>query len=75
MRVGELPQRDGRVRDAQAVPEMPARGDSMRASQTWRVGRVKVTVWPKSLPWLVQIGRRQFWVFDSKKRQDRDAAA
>lgn len=36
----------------------------MRAMQAFRVGRVKLTVWPRSLPWLLEIGRRQWWLFD-----------
>lgn len=35
-----------------------------RASYTWRAGRIRVTVWPRSLPWLVQVGRHQWWLFD-----------
>lgn len=29
-----------------------------------RWGRVKLTVWPRSFPWLLEIGRRQWWLFD-----------
>lgn len=36
----------------------------MRASQTFRIGRVKLTVWPRSFPWLLEVGRRQWWLFD-----------
>lgn len=36
----------------------------MRASYRLRLGRVKLTAWPRSLPWLLEIGRRQWWLFD-----------
>lgn len=40
------------------------RGWLLAASHTLRLGPVRLTVWPRSLPWLVQIGRRQWWTFD-----------
>jgi hypothetical protein len=36
----------------------------MRASYRLRAGRAKLTVWPRSLPWLLEIGRRQWWLLD-----------
>jgi hypothetical protein len=39
-----------------------------------RIGPVRLTVWPRSLPWLLEVGRRQWWLFDSGKRRERAGA-
>lgn len=36
----------------------------MRAIYRFRIGRVRLYVWPRSRPWLLEIGRRQWWLFD-----------
>lgn len=45
----------------------------MRASYTVRLGRrVRFVVWPRSFPWLVQVGRRQWWMFDRGQNLSED---
>jgi hypothetical protein len=44
------------------------------ASKTFRRGRVSMTVWPRSFPWLLRIGRRERWLFDRGQNLG-DAAA
>lgn len=38
--------------------------DWIHRSHRLRIGRVCLTFWPDSFPWLLTVGRRQRWLYD-----------
>jgi hypothetical protein len=46
------------------TPQEPRKVSSRPAMHRLRVGSIRLTVWPRSLPWLLEVGRRQWWLFD-----------